>query len=108
MKLADLRKLSIKRQIRIRFQLQNGMDCVVTETGIAQVPGLRAIPDFNLEAELASARQFTFEPVDNRGAKNSPGSGSAAGPRVLTREALAELIAAAAPGAALHADHEDE
>ena len=63
MKLADLRKLSIRRQIRIRFPLRNGMECVVNEHGIAQVPGLRSVPDFNLEQELVSAASFVLEPV---------------------------------------------
>ena len=54
MKLADLRKLSIRKQLKIRFRLPNGMECVVTEQGLAQVPALRRVPDFNLEQELAA------------------------------------------------------
>ena len=52
MKLADLRKLSIKKQLRIRFRLKNGMECVINEHGVAQVPALQAPPEFNLEEEL--------------------------------------------------------
>ena len=63
MKLADLRRLSIRKQLRIRFPLSNGLECVVTEHGIAQVPTLRRVPDFNLEQELAGASQFVLEPV---------------------------------------------
>jgi hypothetical protein len=63
MKLADLRRLSIRKQLKIRFTLSNGMECVVTEHGIAQVPALRRVPDFNLEQELAGASQFVLEPA---------------------------------------------
>jgi hypothetical protein len=94
-KLADLRKLSIRRQIRIRFPLRNGMECVVNEHGVAQVPALRSIPDFNLEEELATASTFMLEPV-------APGSA-----RQIAREELDGMIAAApAPGS--HPEHEDE
>ena len=52
MKLLDLRKLAVRQQFRIRFQVSNGLDCVVNQHGVAQVPALRGIPDFNLEKEL--------------------------------------------------------
>jgi hypothetical protein len=61
MRLADLRKLSIKKQIRIRFILPNGLECVVNEHGVAQVPALKAVPDFNLEDALAAVSQFSTE-----------------------------------------------
>lgn len=95
MKLADLRKLSIRRQIRIRFPLRNGMECVVNEHGIAQVPALRSIPDFNLEQELASASAFVLDPL-------TPGNS-----RQIAREDLDAMIASAS-GPAAAADHEDE
>jgi hypothetical protein len=63
MKLADLRKLAIRRQTRIRFRLRNGQECVITEHGVAQVPALKGVPDFNLEDELASASTFQLDPV---------------------------------------------
>ena len=94
MKLADLRKLSIRRQIRIRFPIRNGMECVITEHGIAQVPGLRAVPDFNLEQELASASAFVLEP-----AAPSPS-------RQIGRDQLDALVASAGPGAI--PEHEEE
>ena len=58
MKLADLRKLSIRKHIKIRFQLGNGMECVITEHGLAQIPALRRTPDFNVEQELSSVAEF--------------------------------------------------
>ena len=103
MKLADLRKLSIRQNLKIRFQLANGMECVITEHGVAQVPALRRVPDFNLEQELASISEFVLEPV----AVGAPGNtGRPAPPRRLGREELASLVTA--PTASAGADHEDE
>jgi len=99
MKLADLRKLSIKQQTRIRFPLRNGLECVIDEHGIAAVPGLRAIPDFNLEEELEAARDFVLEPLDQRDSRQR-----AAGP--TSREALARMLAPV--GTESVAEHEDE
>jgi hypothetical protein len=61
MKLGDLRKYAIRQQSRIRFPLSNGLECVVNEQGVAQVPGLTGIPDFNLEQELAGAQSFHLD-----------------------------------------------
>jgi len=61
MKLGDLRKFAIRQQTRIRFPLANGLECVVNEHGIAQVPELKRIPDFNLEQELAAAQEFQLD-----------------------------------------------
>lgn len=100
MKLADLRKLSIKNQVRIRFRLQNGMECVITEHGIAQVPELKGIPDFNLEQELGSAAQFLLEPAVAADKKNPPK------PRCVGREELSQLTASGP--AVAHHDHDEE
>jgi hypothetical protein len=97
--LADLRKLSIRKQLKIRFQLANGMECVVTEHGVAQVPALRRAPDFNIEQELAAVSQFTLEP-----AKVAPKT--AAKPNSVTREELAALLSTGPAVAA--ADHEED
>jgi hypothetical protein len=100
MNLADLRRVSIKTNVRIRFTLSNGMECVLNEHGIAQVPALHAIPGFNLEAELAQAAQFTLEPAATL-VKGKPK------PRILTREQMSSL-AGGRPSDAGHADHDDE
>ena len=63
MTLAELRKFSIRKQFKIHFRLRNGMECIVAEDGIAHVPALRGIPDFNLEEELAGASEFLLEPA---------------------------------------------
>lgn len=99
MTLGDLRKLAIRQQTRIRFTIANGLECVVNERGVAQVPALKGIPDFDLERELASARTFQLDPVET-------GPKAAVKPRTLRREELAALTAGSAT-AEVH-DHEDE
>ena len=94
MKLADLRKLAIRRQFRIRFALRNGMECVVDEHGVARVPALKGVPDFDLEMELAPANEFALEPAVS--GKDSPK------PRTVRRDDLAAMTSAA-PSA-----HDDE
>ena len=99
MKLADLRKISVKQNLRIRFGLTNGMECVVNERGVAQVPALHAPPDFNLEDELARAAKFVLEPV-------ATGSKASVKPRSCTRQEMAAM-AAAGPGETAHDDHDE-
>jgi hypothetical protein len=103
MKLADLRKLSIRQNLKIRFQLPNGMECVITEHGVAQIPALCRVPDFNLEQELASIGEFVLEPVTvpTSGNKVRP-----APPRRLGRDELESLVAT--PSTAPGGDREDE
>jgi hypothetical protein len=101
MKLADLRKLAIRKQTRIRFPLANGMECVINERGVAQVPAVAGPPQFNLEDELAAAASFTLEPVAQGGAKNPPK------PSGIERAALSAM-AGEAPASTPHDDHEDE
>jgi len=101
MKLADLRKAAIKTNVRIRFALSGGMECIVSEHGIAEVPALRSVPDagFNLEDELGRALQFTLEPV-----VASAKAGTR--PQTLSREQLAALVSS--PGAErVHDDHDE-
>lgn len=103
MTLMELRRLAVRQQSRIHFRLQNGMECVIDEHGIARVPALHSIPEFNLEQELTQASEFSVEPavaVDRKAAVT---------PRPLAREALAAMVTAAGPGgAAAHAEHEDD
>jgi hypothetical protein len=99
--LADLRKLSIRQQFRIRFLLANGLECVIDGDGVARVPALNTPPNFNLEQELASARQFVLEPLLFAGEKHP------AKPRSLSREEL-ETLATASPAPGVHDEHDDE
>lgn len=101
MKLVDLRKLAIKKQQRVRFRLKNGMECVMNEQGVALVPGLDRVPDFNLEEELAAASAFVLEPLDAN-VKNAPKS------RTVAREEMLALVSAAPAAAAHHDEHDDE
>jgi len=100
MKLADLRRLSIKQQYRIHFRLKNGMECIVNEQGVARVPSLNGVPDFNLETELASAGEFLLEPAAPVSSKD------ALRPRTVRREELAAMTETA--GSAAHTEHDDE
>jgi hypothetical protein len=100
MKLADLRKLAIRQTVQVRFRMRNGKDCLISERGIAQIPGWTGIPDFSLEDELASAAEFSLEPIVPPNAKNPPK------PRRLTRQELIDMTAEA-PVVAAH-DHDDE
>ena len=102
MKLSDLRKLAIRKQFRIRFRLQNGLECVINEQGMAQVPELKSIPQFSIEEELKSTAQFILEPVVPVNQKNPPK------PRPVDREELAALATASPSAAAAHAEHDDE
>jgi hypothetical protein len=101
MKLVDLRKLAIKKQQKIRFRLQNGTDCVMDERGVALVPSLDRVPDFNLEQELESVASFVIEPLD-AGHKNAPK------PVTVSRQQLTAMMSAAPAGSAPHDEHEDE
>lgn len=101
MTLADLRKLAVRQQFQIRYRLRGGLECVITEHGIAQVPGLKRVPDFNLEQELDAATEFVVQPVATKSDKRQPS------PRCLAREELARMTAVA-PAAMAHPDHEEE
>ncbi len=99
MKLADLRKAAVRKCLRIRFSLANGLECTVDEHGVARVPGLAGVPDFNLERELESARDFRIEAAAQL-------EKSKTRPRSLSRSELAELVVPATAAAAAD-DHED-
>ena len=80
MTLSDLRKLTVRKQVRIRFRIANGMDCVINEHGVAQVPELRRIADFNLEQAIgvgpdaedsrANFRPHAYERANHESALN--------------------------------------
>ena len=69
MKLNDVRKLAIRKEMRVIFNMRNGMECQVTEMGISKVPGLDGPPDFNIEEEFSLAPRFRLEILPARGAK---------------------------------------
>jgi len=102
MKLSDLRKVTVKKRLRIRFPLSNGMECVVNEHGIAQVPALRAVPDFNLEDELVGVQAFVVEPAD--AGEKDKGKPKA---RSYTRDEMTALARAGAGVEGAHDEHEE-
>ena len=99
MKLADLRKVAVKKNLIVRFPLSNGMECVLNQHGIAQVPALRSVPDFNLEDEFTRVQEFLVEPAQNDKGKSKP--------HRYTRGQMAELAAAGTGGETAHDEHED-
>ena len=104
MTLLDLRKLSIREQTTIRFKLRNGMECVITERGIAQVPAWKGPPDFNLETELAAAQEFQMAapvPVSLKVKGTAPA-------RTVSRAQLAAMSGGSAAVPHADADHDDE
>ncbi len=105
MTLVDLRKLSIRRHLQIRFQIRGGRECVITEKGIAEVPGVKGVPDFNLEEELAAAGEFLLESVAAPAGKREVRRQEA--PRRIPREELIRM-AGSGTAAAGHAEHEEE
>jgi len=105
MTLADLRKLSVRNQFQIRFRLRNGMECVISDHGVAKVPALHGIPDFNLEEELQFAGEFTIDaPLDPLAKKNSK---TPVKPRSLSRDEITAMSQAAAVPAS-SSIHEEE
>lgn len=102
MRLNDIRRLTIRQRVQIRFTLSNGMDCIINEHGVSRVPQLNQPPAFNLEEELAGAQRFSLEPV------SLAGKGSAQPkPRQLSREELQVLAASAGSPATPQHDHEE-
>jgi len=99
MNLADLRRVTVKKRLRIHFNLSNGMECVLNEHGMAQIPALRAVPGFNLEEELGNVQQFLVEPAarekDHAGTK----------PRSYSRSEMLGLIGTG--GAGTEGGHEE-
>ncbi len=102
MKLSDLRKLTVKKNLRIRFPLSNGMECVLNEHGVAQVPALRGVPTFNLEDEFARTQEFLVEPA--RFADKDRGQSKS---RFCTRDEMVALAMDAPAGDAGREEHED-
>lgn len=97
MTLADLKKLSIRKKIRIHFRVSGSMECIITEHGLARVPGLTGPTDLRLEDELARADQFLIEPATEEKQRRS---------EHLSREQMLAL-AVARPQAA-NPDHGEE
>ena len=99
MKLSELRRLAIRKQMRVRFALANGTECLITESGLAQVPSLKEVPDFNLEAMLPGVETFRVEMV---------GQAKTDKPQVNSRDQMEKLIASLNPANAVATHDHDE
>ena len=105
MTLVDVRKLAIRKQSKIRFNLRNGLECIISEDGIARVPALQSVPYFNLEQELADATNFVVEAAVPAGTK-TPSK-----PKLVPmgRAELSAMALTSPHGAAaVHDEHDDE
>jgi hypothetical protein len=98
MKLADVRRVAIRKQVRIHFRLPNGLDCTVTEGGLVKIPELKSVPDFNVETILPSVQSFEMEAVGMEVDRRK---------KVLSVPELEKLVAATAPGAASVHEHDE-
>ncbi len=98
MKLSDVRKLAIRQQLRIRFRLSDGNDCIVMEDGIARMPGIRDVPQLNLEADFARATEMHIE--------HAVSTPKTVAPRTVPRAELEKLTSS--HSAAAVADDHDE
>jgi len=101
MKLTDIRTYAIRQQVRVRFSIANGMECVINEHGISKVPVLNRPPDFNLEQEFSRVSDFTVETV-------APGNDRRAQKREMLSRAELEARTGATPSPARAAAEHDE
>ena len=104
MTLLHLRKAAIRKHSKIRFMLRNGLECVIGEDGVARVPELNRVPDFNLELELEAAQSFSLEPAAVAGQKNAV----QVKPAPMSRQQMASLTLDAPATVAMHNEHDDE
>ena len=100
MTLLEVRKLTIRRQARIRFAAPGGSECVIDEHGVVRVAGLTGPPSFSLEEGFSGAGHFILEPVPAVGGKTPA-------PRSLRREELEALVSDGAPTVRKTQDDED-
>lgn len=96
MKLSDLRRFCAKQQSRIRFPIEGGLECIITERGLCQIPALNHPPGFRLDDQFAKAEFFIMETVGDK---------QRAGPRKLLRAELETLTAART--SAVPVDHDE-
>jgi predicted FMN-binding regulatory protein PaiB len=100
MTLAELKKLAIRRQVRIRFAVES-TEALIDEHGIAKVPGLQNVPTFNLDHALGTVAQFRLELLGPDGKAKSVQNANG--------QEVAKMIAGlSAAGAAKATDDHDE
>ncbi len=89
MTLAELKKLAIRKQMRIRFAVDSA-EALIDEHGIARVPSLRSVPGFNLDEVLATVTQFKVESLGP--------DGKSKGSQTAQPEEMVKLLASLHPG----------
>lgn len=99
MKLADVKRLAVRRGLNIRFNLPDGSECVIDCHGVGRVPGLNGPPNFNLEESFAAAQTFLVEANPGPGQR----AGGSLGRQLLRRSQLEEWVSPA-EGAGLSAE----
>ncbi|MBI3681346.1 MAG: hypothetical protein HY235_13245 [Acidobacteria bacterium] len=99
MKLSDLRRLAVRKQLRVHFAVAGAMECVVNEHGVVQVPQLQSIPEFNVEESLSSVSAFRIDALSADSAKARPQS--------VSLQDLEKMIASLSPGTPAAADHDE-
>src|SRR5512140_2351158 len=90
--LNELRRYAVLRATSITYRDNAGRVVVITDTGLAQIPGIKGIPEYRVDEVLEAAREFELG-----GPK----------PRRIAREQMIELVRQNAPAAA-QAHHEEE
>ncbi len=99
MRLNDVRRMTVRRQMRVTFALAGGSDCVIDEHGLGKAPARTGPPDFNMEEEFGRATEFLVEPA-------RLGAGRAKSqPQKLTRRQLEELVGPGGP--VVETDHDE-
>ncbi len=89
MKLGDLRKLTVRGSLEVRFRVAGTAECLVDNQGICRLLDIEGFRDFNLEEEFARAEEFVVEPSEQIHRRRSDK------PRSLNRQQRAELIESA-------------
>ncbi len=85
-KLSDLRRYAILNRTPITCQDSSGRKALVNRKGIVEIPGIAGPPSYNVEDVLSAAQEFVLEP-----------EGPQPQVRRLSRQQIAELLAASAP-----------
>lgn len=99
MMLNDVRRMTVRKQVRVKFGLSGGAECVIDEHGLGKVPQLKGPPAFSMEEEFGLAKEFILEPA-------VLGTGRARSqPQKLTRHQLEELVGPSGP--VVEPDHDE-
>lgn len=91
--LNELRRYAVLRATSITYRDNAGRVVIITDTGLAQIPGIKGIPEYRVDEVLEAAREFELG-----GAK----------PKRITREQMIEMVRQNAPAVQSVAHHEED